>query len=200
MLHECIESILALSLHPSEREIILVDDGSDNSPIGDLKELSQQLIYIRTANNGVSEARNTGLRMAQGEFVQFIDGDDLLLTSTYEHVLRLAQTKNCDMVMFDFSETNQADNNYKDSPCVSGTELMHRNNIHGATWGYLFRRSLLGTLRFTPGVAYGEDEEFTAQLLLRAEYVRHTTAKAYYYRTQHIGHPRRRSRQASAAT
>lgn len=182
MLHECIESILALSLHPSEREIILVDDGSDNSPIGDLKELSQQLIYIRTANNGVSEARNTGLRMAQGEFVQFIDGDDLLLTSTYEHVLRLAQTKNCDMVMFDFSETAQADNNYKDSPCVSGTELMHRNNIHGATWGYLFRRSLLGTLRFTPGVAYGEDEEFTAQLLLRAEYVRHTTAKAYYYR------------------
>ena len=182
MLRACVESILALSLQPGEREIIVIDDGSDEMPGEVLAAFADQMVYIRTKNNGVSVARNTGLRMAQGDFVQFVDGDDLLLRQPYEHVLQLARTRECDLVMFDFSESADVDCKFKDEPCTSGTELMHNANIHGSTWGYLFRRNLLGTLRFTPDVAYGEDEEFTAQLLLRAENVRRTTAKAYYYR------------------
>ena len=46
----------------------------------------------------------------------------------------------------------------------------------------IFRRSIIGSLRFTPGIAFGEDEEFTPQLMLRADSVITTTARAYYYR------------------
>ena len=47
---------------------------------------------------------------------------------------------------------------------------------------YLFQQSIRGTLLFTPGTNYGEDEEFTAQLILRAESTYRTNATAYYYR------------------
>lgn len=182
MLRECLNSILALSLRPFEREIIVIDDGSAQSPFEELGTLADEIIYIRQKNKGVSVARNQGLHMAQGAFIQFIDGDDLLLRPTYEHVLDLARFGKTDMVMFDFAETQQTDILYEDQAPTTGTELMHNSNIHGSAWGYLFSRSILGSLRFTQGVAYCEDEEFTAQLLLRAEFVHRTTAKAYYYR------------------
>jgi hypothetical protein len=58
---------------------------------------------------------------------------------------------------------------------------MRHNNIKGTACGFLFRRSILGDLRFTLGI-YHEDEEFTPQLILRAETICVTDAKAYLYR------------------
>lgn len=182
MLTECIRSILKLELEPHEREIIVVDDGSEQSSSDLLSTLSNDIIYIHTANNGVSAARNTGLRMASGMYIQFVDGDDLLLTQPYGHVLKLVRRHHCDMVMFDFINTPHANETYKDKAFMTGDELMRNQNIHGSVWGYVFCHNILGTLQFTKGVAYGEDEEFTAQLLLRAESVYTTTAQAYYYR------------------
>lgn len=53
---------------------------------------------------------------------------------------------------------------------VSGAEYMRHNNIKGSPWWYIFRRNMLGSLRFHKGLIV-EDEEFTPQLLLRAEKV-----------------------------
>lgn len=182
MLRDCIESIRRLSLRPNEREIILVDDGSDTNLLQTVSDLADELIYIRQKNSGVSMARNLGLRMAQGQYIQFIDGDDMLLRAPYEHAVDLVRYGHADMVMFDFTDTDTDSVGYNDYGPMSGTELLHNSNIHGSVWGFLFKRSILGSLRFTPHVAYGEDEEFTPQLLLRAEQVYNTTAKAYYYR------------------
>jgi len=181
ILCECINSIMALSLRAYEREIIVVDDGSKTSPLAKMASFVDDIIYIRQKNGGVSTARNTGLRMASGQYIQFVDGDDLLLP-IYEHVLDLARFEKADMVMFDFTNKNHQQVDYTDEGPVTGTELMHRQNIHGSAWGFIFKTNILGTLRFTPGIAYGEDEEFTPQLLLRAEHVYKTTAKAYFYR------------------
>ena len=75
MLRACIESIGELSLRPFEREIIVVDDGSDKSPLAALGMLADDIIYIRQKNQGVAVARNMGLKMAESELVQFIDAD-----------------------------------------------------------------------------------------------------------------------------
>jgi len=182
MLTKCIESVLALSLRPYEREIIVVDDGSQNSPLADLKRFEQDIMYLRKSNGGVSTARNFGLRAASGEYLQFIDGDDMLLTNNYEHCLDILRYGKADAVLFDFSTTAEADVTYEDLEPMSGSELMRSRNIHGATWSCLFSRRIVGNLTFTPGISYGEDEEFTAQLLLRADRVVSTTAQAYFYR------------------
>lgn len=183
MLRECIDSILQLSLRPQEREIILVDDGSDTPLLNEMGELNDSIIYIRQRNGGVSTARNKGIRLAQGEFVQFIDGDDLLIHAAYEHILDLVRFGKSDLVMYDFTDKcSSQPTSYKDEDITTGAELMRRENIHGSVCGYIFRRTIMGSLRFTPGVAYGEDEEFTARLLLRAERVARTDAQAYLYR------------------
>ena len=56
MLRECIESILALSLDPSEREIIVVDDGSKNIFANELSKYERDIIYIRQSHQGLSSA------------------------------------------------------------------------------------------------------------------------------------------------
>jgi len=182
MLKKCVESITRLSLRPAEREIIVIDDGSAVSPLVDLSPCADDIVYIRTANGGVSTARNIGVRMASGTFVQFVDADDMLISNVYEHCLDIARYGKVDMVMFGFSHASEASTEYTDGDILSGSDLMRTQNIHGAAWSYLFRRSIVGDLRFTPGVCYGEDEEFTPQLLLRAASVVCTTARAYFYR------------------
>ena len=87
-----------------------------------------------------------------------------------------------DMVMFDFTNKKENIVDYTDKGPVTGSELLRKSNIHGSVWSFVFKCTILGSLRFTPGIAYGEDEEFTPQLLLRAEQVFVSTAKAYFYR------------------
>lgn len=182
MLRECMNSILRLSLSRQERQIIVVDDGSDESPVKELVAMDEDIVYIRQKNGGVSVARNMGLRLADGEYVQFIDADDLLMQMPYEHVLDFVRYDDDDIVMFDFCERPSKTCKFTDREKTTGANLLRSNNIHGSVCGYIFRQSIVGSLRFTPGVAYGEDEEFTPQLMLRAERVRCTNAQAYFYR------------------
>ena len=184
MLCECIDSILALSLRPFEREIIIVDDGSEISPMNGLMQYADDIVYVRQKNGGVSTARNTALQMAHGKYIQIMDGDDYLLQTAYEHCLDIIRYKqDIDVLLFDFSKSPQEKTtNYNDGTSMSGTEYMRNNNLRGAAWCCLFRQSIRGSLQFTPGVQYGEDEEFTPQLLLRAEIVMETNAQAYFYR------------------
>ena len=81
MLCQCIDSVMALSLTPEEREIIVVDDGSKDSPVNSLMKYGDDITYIRQRNQGLSEARNTGIQMAAGQYLQFVD--DVLLREFY---------------------------------------------------------------------------------------------------------------------
>lgn len=184
LLCDCIDSILRLSLLPPEREIIIVDDGSDGSPMNDLLRYGDDIIYVRQKNGGVSTARNTGMAMAKGQYIQLIDGDDCLLQAPYEHCLDIVRHhQDADVVMFDFTHNEHKKQNAFGTPeKISGTSLMHTKNIRGSACCYLFRQAVRGQLSFTPGIEYGEDEEFTPQLLIRAETVYITSAKAYFYR------------------
>lgn len=181
MLCKCIDSILALSLRDDEREIIIIDDGSEVSPMNSLLPYENNIIYVRQKNQGLSMARNAGINMARGQYLQFVDADDHLIKTPYEHCLDiLKKEKDIDMVLFDFTSSDAQQIVYQDLPAMSGTEYMNSRNIHGTACGYLFRRTTLSELRFTPGI-WHEDEEFTPQLLIRAEQVIVTDAQAYYY-------------------
>lgn len=183
LLCSCIESIQALSLQPDEREIIIIDDGSDTSPMNSLLKYGDDIIYVRQKNGGLGSARNKGIEVATGEYLQFVDADDQLIKSGYDNCLNLIrQHQDADMVLFDFDEhTNEPANSPSGEVLpTSGTSYMRHNNIHGMACGYMFRQKTLSDLRFTQG-NYHEDEEFTPQLLIRAEVVYPTKVKAYYY-------------------
>ncbi len=196
MLIECIESVIALPLDGDEREIIVVDDGSDVCAMNELSDYGNDIIYIRKANGGLSDARNMGLRMAAGEYIQFVDGDDCLIPSAYRQCIETVKRKNPDMVMFEFTRNrkdiahseeeyvcNKKEENLHlsaDGP-VTGTEFMLKNNIKATAWGYVFSKNVLMNLRFATGIVH-EDEEFTPQLIIRCERIYCLPLKAYYYR------------------
>lgn len=178
---ECVESILSLSLSPDEREIIVVDDGSADTPVTALGSLADEVIYLRQRHQGLSQARNMGIQVARGEYLQFVDADDCLLPAPYEHCLDQARFNKSDLIVFSLTSTTDMSTEFKTTEPQTGSEYMRHNNIHGSACSYLFRRSILGDLRFTAGI-WHEDEEFTPLLMLRAERLCVTDAKAYYYR------------------
>ena len=183
MLKECVTSILNLSLSRVEREIIVVDDGSDVCPMNELMEYGDDVIYIRKPNGGLGSARNLGITVANGTYMQFVDSDDYLLTTEYEHCLDVARYKEPDMVMFNFTRNSKVGQNMaiiEDSP-VAGVDFMRNHNLRGTSCGYLFRKDVLHNLRFPNDIVH-EDEEFTPQLVLRCERIFSLGCVAYFYR------------------
>lgn len=181
MVKECISSVMSLSLRHDEREVIVVDDGSKEPIAPSLNEFGSEIIHIRQQNQGLSAARNAGLNVASGRYIQFVDGDDKLLRDGYEHCIDIVRRNNPDMVLFDFSYKEVKNDTFHTSKAVSGAQYMLNNNLHATACGYIFSRSILRDLRFTVGLLH-EDEEFTPQLMLCAKSVYDTKAVAYFYR------------------
>lgn len=101
-LARCINSILSQSF--SDFELILINDGStDHSAeiCASFTAIDPRVSYYNKKNGGVSSARNLGLRMAKGEYVTFVDADDYLLQTCYEHVNN--SVSNADLVFFHFT-------------------------------------------------------------------------------------------------
>lgn len=186
LLHDCIGSITALPLSRSEREVIVIDDGSDTKPESLLNTFGEQVrFHALPCNQGVSAARNQGLSLARGEYIQFVDADDMLHPSVYSSCINLVQTDRPDLLTFGFTRTSTPPRSFKYTPAAkpcSGSAFVRHHNLKGACWGYLFRREIAQGLRFTPGCRYGEDEEFTALLFLRARCMYATNWPAYFYR------------------
>ncbi len=181
MLRKCVSTILSLTFTPEEREVIVIDDGSKLPAIADLDDVKDRLIYLRQPNMGPACARNMGLRVATGKYIQFVDGDDYLLRVPYEHCIDLVRYHNPDVLVFDFSSHELPPVPYTFEGPMQGAEYMKRHNVRGTSCLYIFSRQTLGNLRFTPGILH-EDEEFAPLLILRAERLFYTDAKAYYYR------------------
>lgn len=183
-LRKAVESICELSLPAKEREIIIIDDGSQQCPLVALENIQDDIIYLRQKNAGLSMARNRGIHLAEGQYIQFVDADDALIPSVYEHCLDMVRYHNPDLVMFDFTEKEdyvmQVTKAKTEGP-VDGSVWMKNNNVRAAACTYIFKKDILLNLRFVKGLLQ-EDEAFTPQLILRAERVFYTDAKAYFYR------------------
>ena len=97
-LPKCIESICAQT--HKNLELILVDDGSnDNSwkVICDFAQLDKRIVSLRQANAGVTSARLAGISAATGDFLGFVDGDDVIEEDMYEKLLCNAQAFHADI-------------------------------------------------------------------------------------------------------
>ena len=91
-LPDCIESLTRQTY--SELEIILVNDGSTDGSLSICKKYEKQderIYLVNKKNGGVSSARNTGLKHANGEWVTFVDADDWLETDAIERICRELQ-------------------------------------------------------------------------------------------------------------
>ena len=89
-IRECLESVFRQGLPDTVFEVILVNDGTPDNSIGVISDIANQhdnIIILNQENKGVSCARNTGLAKAQGEYVYFVDPDDLLIDNSLSALL-----------------------------------------------------------------------------------------------------------------
>lgn len=119
-LRRCVGSILAQTF--TDFELILVDDGSpDGCPAicDEYAQLDSRVRVIHKTNGGLSDARNAGLDVAQGEYIGFVDSDDYIHTQMYEYLIRAADKANADIAAADFiwvhDDTNDIDTVYNQS-------------------------------------------------------------------------------------
>lgn len=102
-LKRCLDSLLKQSLR--DIEIILVDDGSnDHSPaiVDEYARMDDRIKVIHKNNAGLGLARNSGLEIAQGEYIGFIDSDDYIALDMYEKLYHTAKKSNSDIVYSGF--------------------------------------------------------------------------------------------------
>ena len=120
-LSDCIKSILNQTYH--DLEVILVNDGSPDSSGQICEEYAKKdsrIKVIHQENAGVASARNTGLNLAAGEYITFVDSDDYICPQMYEEMLKCAKKNHCDLVMCDCMKV------YSD-----GRQEMYSHNIRG---------------------------------------------------------------------
>lgn len=200
-IRSCIESIYRQGLDEICFEVIIVNDGTPDRSmemIADIIESHQNIRIINQKNQGVSIARNHGIEVAKGEYIYFIDSDDVLIDNNLTYLLGLALSSKVDLVVADFISMNdkqiaQFKNNLfkqKDGKIQekSRKELLLQDlNPHICyVWNTLYKKTFLNNynLRFLPGILY-EDVLYTHQCYLNANRCIKTNWQFIIYRKGH---------------
>lgn len=176
-LKDCINSLLYQNTDYTY-EVIVIDDGStDNTKeILDLYK-NEKLIVYHQENKGVSSARNLGLFHARGNFLFFVDSDDVLPNNAINSLLKKAIETNADIVEGNFQ--------YIDEEGRKGRTIRHYkyNKMHtrGVPWGKCFKRELFSNVVF-PLNYWFEDSIIHHIILPRAHKVLWINNIVYFYR------------------
>lgn len=191
-LADCVDSILAQGF--IDFEVLLVDDGSPDGSRAIARQYARRDPRVRLLtrpNGGLGAARNTGVRAARGEFLTFVDSDDLLPPDALGRLVDCARRTRSDMVVggverFDSARTWAPDwvvdvqGEPRDAIRIEEFLPLLRNLY---TWNKLFRRDFWERqdLWFREGVAY-EDQPIITQLFARAGTIDVLPDVVYRYR------------------
>ena len=187
----CIDSILSQSF--TDYELILVDDGSPDNcgAICDAYARKDERIrVIHQENKGVSVARNNGVAQSSGEYVSFVDADDLLLSVFCKTLLDIISRTDCDFAAAGFMRFVRENeicslNEETKTTILSNIQFLDYQLSHGfSVCGKLFRREVFQKVSFSPGIRH-EDIVFPADLARTLKNGVCVTDSALYLYRQH---------------
>lgn len=195
-LRKCVDSLLNQDIPSSEYEIILVDDGGhDKCPqICDSYAAAHgNILVVHRENGGLSAARNSGIKVAKGEYVMFVDSDDYIETNVLNGLLDQVKRDNLDVLRYRLQYVNQKyevynpyksnpfkGNDYSEVPMDGVSFLNSRMNTQCYAWQFVLKRDLLDGCIFTPDI-YFEDTDWTPRMLCKAKRVASTETVVYNY-------------------
>lgn len=191
-LDRCVSSVVNQTF--KNLEIILVDDGSpDNCPdmCDSWAQIDSRIKVIHQKNKGLSAARNTGLDVATGQYITFVDSDDWIIEDTYEFCLSFFEKyKDVDVVQYDLRRvysTNKINISRKEKFNVyKGKTILEfylqSSTLTGsyAVWRCLFRASLARKYRFREG-KINEDIDYKYKVLRDCRLMIDTNQIKYCY-------------------
>lgn len=177
-LARCVDSVLTQT-YP-HLEVILVDDGAKDASGSICNEYARKDSRVRVIhkeNGGLSSARNAGIDIASGDFLQFVDSDDWIEPDAVESMLAAAQTHQAELVVAGRWDVSEKTGEKKKGLCparqevVSGEEMVSRifrwDNCDSSACDKLYSRRLFREVRFPLGVVC-EDVPIMYRIVLDA--------------------------------
>lgn len=186
-LEDCFRSVFE---QDGDVEMVIVDDGSDDGSEIVCKRYSgfPRVRYIRTDRVGISCARNAGIRESSGEYISFLDSDDMLLPGTLMTLLKMLERHpKCGIAVGQYIRKEIASPGkfhefVEDAETSIINSLYQKKYFHTSSWGKLYRREVLeNTELFVEDRTY-EDLEIFERLYLKAVNIVYTTKPVYFYR------------------
>jgi glycosyltransferase involved in cell wall biosynthesis len=180
----CLDSVINQTY--KELEIILVNDGSiDNSGniCDEYAKKDERIKVIHKKNGGLSDARNIGIENAVGNYIGFVDSDDWILPNMYESLLNLCEEHDAQISICNvFTDENHinANNNFRIYDKQTIMELLLKDEVPSYACNKLFKREIIGNLRFTKDKYY-EDLFDTYKFFNNANKVVKTEEMYYFY-------------------
>lgn len=189
----CIESIINQSF--SSFELILVDDGSPDS-CGEICDYyakkDSRIKVIHKQNEGLSSARNSGIEVAKGEYIAFVDSDDYIHRDMYKNLYDAAIKNKSDIVVCDYKkvyDSYEIDENIKlkpyESKNMTNIEALNKlyesdKGIYIVAWNKLYKKTIFNELRYNNGRIH-EDEFIIHKLLYNSKVITYINLELYYY-------------------
>lgn len=188
-IEKCVNSIINQTY--KNIEIILVDDGSkDNSGkiCDELKQKDSRIKVIHKENGGLSDARNAGLKIANGDYIGFVDSDDYIKEDMFEILYKLNKEHNADISIVSFYEIYKGKViGVRDSKKLEELnkiqaikELLIDTKIQSYAWNKLFKKQLFENIEFPKSKNF-EDIATTLLLFEKANKVALLEEPKYYY-------------------
>lgn len=198
-LERCLRSLQAQTFN--DWEVIVVDDGSTDGSSAICKGFcggDPRFKYIRKANGGLSSARNAALDVAQGDYIGFVDSDDWVEPDMFEKLREAAVATDADIVISGWVDEREEEGGDGASsvrrsfdPAVFSPHdalwlLLQDKDIKSYVWNKLFRREVVGAVRFDEGRIF-EDTLTTYKLFLRSRKIVRIGDCLYHYLVRKSG-------------
>lgn len=195
-IEECIRSLYNQDVPREEYEVICIDDCSPDNSRGIVKRLQQDYPTLRlichTDNKRQGGARNTGMRVAQGRFIWFVDSDDYIMPHCLGRLLEIAEREELDILDFDFAADLNKQHyvknleSYEIGPCPAADYVFSQRQGRwswrcSSVCGSVIHRDLLKNMHFRENVQF-EDNDFAFSMYAHAAKLHHIQMKPYYYR------------------
>lgn len=189
-IERCLESVCGQTY--SRLEIIVIDDGSSDGTgniIDELAKKDSRIITIHKENGGVSAARNTGLDIAKGDYIGFVDGDDIIELDMYELLLRNALKYQADISHCGYQMVfpNRVDYYYNTGEVriqnqYEGVyDLIKADKIEPGLCNKLYKRELVSVHRLDNKIKINEDLLYNYRLFKEAKTSVFEDISKYYY-------------------
>lgn len=191
-IENCIKSIIDQTY--KNLEIILINDGStDNSSnICDIwKKKDKRIQVIHQENQGLSAARNAGIKKANGEYILFVDGDDIIADTMIQFLVETIQKSGSDCAFCQYEMIQETENKVKESTFESKSIKVVRtqeslvrllNHIDvSVVWNGLYKADLIKDLKFMVGKK-NEDTAWRYLAVDRCKTIAYIPNKLYGYR------------------
>ena len=178
-LSKCIDSVLAQT--HKNLEIILVDDGSTDTSSQICDEYAAKdtrIKVIHQRNQGVSSARNAGLKATTGQYIGFVDADDYIDSDMYSYLLNLLQSTHSDMARCGIYALKNPPSFSLPLPAPEALSHLYPQIF---IWNMLFSRATIHNIRFDTSLFFAEDMQFVVNVLNKNPKIIYKSDKKYHY-------------------